>query len=328
MRKNHLSLCLAACLAVALPAFAKDPLPSWNDTPLKASLIEFVNTVTKEGGPGYIVPADRIAVFDNDGTLCSEQPMYTQFAFGQDRTKEQASAHPEWKEKQPFKAALENDTHTLGESEIKGLTEIVAGTHAGKTTEELEASVNAWLATAKHPTLNRPYTELVYQPMLELLDYLRANGFRTYIVTGSVTEFLRAWAERVYGIPPEHIIGSTVETKLAVDGGTAKVTITGEPAFLNNRDAKALAIDRAIGRRPILAMGNSDGDLALIRLANGSKTHWTGIIHHTDAEREFSYNRESHFGRLDKGLTEAGPNTWRLVDMQKEWKTVFPPAKE
>jgi len=319
---------IAAALLGNTPLLAADPLPSWKETPLKQSLIEFVTKVTKEDSPDYVPPAERIAAFDNDGTLCSEQPMYTQFIFGQDKVKEQAAAHPEWKEKQPFKAALEDDIASIGESEVKGLTAIVAGTHVGRTTEELQKSVNDWLATAQHPTLKRPYTELVYQPMLELLSYLRANEFKTYIVTGSAVEFLRAWAERVYGIPPERIIGSNVETAVVVKDGVARIEIADGVAFANNKSGKALLIDRVIGRKPILVFGNSDGDLDMMRLAAGAKNHWAGIVHHTDGEREFAYDSESLFGRLKAGLTDAEKNGWHVVDMKNDWLTVFPPAKQ
>lgn len=303
---------------------ADDPLPAWRDTPIKASLIDFVKKVTTEGGADFVLTEDRIAVFDNDGTLCSEQPMYMQFAYGQDRAKELAAQHPQWKEQQPFKAALEDDIEALGETEVKGLTEIVAGTHVGKNSQELQASVRQWLATARHPTMKRPYTELVYQPMLELLTYLRANGFKTYIVTGSATEFLRAWSERVYGIPPEQIIGSNVETVVSVRGATARVEIVEGAAFANNRAMKAIAIDRVIGRTPILAFGNSDGDLDMLRLASGSKTSWAGIVHHTDAEREFAYDSQTHFGRLNAGLKIATRNNWWVVNMKRDWASIFP----
>ncbi len=321
--------CLSASflfLVLNMSLLAADPLPSWKETPMKASLIDFVTKVTAANGVDFVPEKERIAVFDNDGTLCTEQPMYMQFAFGQDRVKEQASEHPEWKEKQPYKAALENDIETLGETEVKGLTEIVAGTHLGQTSQELVEDVNAWLATAKHPVFKRPYTELVYQPMLELFDYLRANGFKIYIVTGSNVEFLRAWSERIYGVPPEQIIGSNVETVVKVKGATARVEIVEGAAFVNNRATKAIVIDRVIGRRPILAFGNSDGDLDMLRMASGSKKSWIGIVHHTDAEREFAYDAQSPFGRLNAGLKIADRNNWWVVDMKKDWKTVFPEA--
>lgn len=314
------SLCLCAS---SLPA--ADPLPSWQDTPLKASLLDFVGRVTSEGSPDFVTMEKRIAVFDNDGTLCAEQPMYFQFAFGAQRTKEQAASHPDWQTKQPFKAALENDIVTLGETEVEGLTRIVAGTHAGRTTVELQESVRSWLTSARHPTLHRRYTELVYQPMLELLRYLKGSGFKIYIVTGSAVEFLRAWSEEVYGIPNEQIIGSNVKTAFRSEGRTGDVEIVDEVAFINNRANKVLAIERAIGRRPILAFGNSDGDLDMLRFAaSDSGLHWTGLVHHTDGEREFAYDGESRFGRLKEGLTKAKENGWWIVDMKSDWKTIFP----
>jgi phosphoserine phosphatase len=328
LRNNLLAAAFLSCLG-AMPALAADPLPSWRDTPIKASLIDFVTRVTKEGTPDYVAPGDRVAVFDNDGTLCAEHPVYFQFAYGQDMARKEASGHPEWQTEQPFKAALENDIMALGKTDVSGLVEIVAGTNAGHTTEELRQSAADWLTNAVHPTLHRPYGELVYQPMLELMQYLRANGFKTYVVTGSVADFLRPLAAKAYGIPPEQVLGSTTNTVLKTDATTDRIEVADGVGYVNNKGNKVMTIEKALGRRPIFAFGNSDGDLDMLRLVNwGTKPHWAGIVHHTDGVREFAYDRDTEYGRLDLGLSQAAENKWWIMDMKNDWAVVFPPSRQ
>ncbi|MBK7659879.1 MAG: haloacid dehalogenase-like hydrolase [Betaproteobacteria bacterium] len=317
-----LALLLAA---FSLPALAQhDPLASWNAGPAKARIVAFVKAVTDDAGSGYVAPARRIAVFDNDGTLWSEQPAYFQLLFAIDRVKALAPKHPEWQSKQPFKAAIEGDLKALAASGEKGLGELVMATHAGMSTEQFEQVVREWIATARHPLLKRPYTELVYQPMVELLAYLRANGFKTYIVSGGGIEFVRPWAERVYGIPPEQVIGSSIVVKYAsVDGKTALLR---QPRvnFIDDKAGKPVAIHYHIGRRPIAAFGNSDGDFEMLEWTTaGPGTTLGMIVHHTDAAREFAYDRKSGVGRLDRALTEAPKRGWEVIDMKRDWATVF-----
>jgi phosphoglycolate phosphatase-like HAD superfamily hydrolase len=309
-----------------VPGLAQDQLPSWNDTAPKKAIVAFVERVTKQGAPDFVPPAERIATFDNDGTLWAEQPIYFQLAFALDRVKTLASQHPEWRDAQPFKAALEGDHAALAASGEKGLLEIVAATHAGMTTEEFNKIVADWLATARHPRVNRPYTDLVYQPMLELLAYLRANGFKTFIVSGGGVEFIRVFAEWVYGIPPEQVVGSSGVTKFQI-GPDGKPVLTKEPKveFIDDGPGKAVGINRFIGRRPVLAFGNSDGDHQMLQwTATGSGVRFMGLVHHTDAEREWAYDRNSHIGRLDKALDEARQRDWTVVSMKSDWNRVFP----
>ena len=299
-----------ALLATAAHA-QTDPLPSWNDGPAKARIVAFVTAVTDKAGKDFVAQPERIAVFDNDGTLWSEQPAYFQLLFALDRVKALAPKHPEWRTKQPFKAALEGDMKALAASGEKGLLELVMATHAGMTTEEFEAIVKDWLATARHPTLKRPYTELVYQPMLELLAYLRANGFKTFIVSGGGVEFVRPWAERVYGIPPEQVIGSSIRVKYEVRAGRPVLKRLPELNFIDDKAGKPVDIHYQIGRRPIAAFGNSDGDYPMLEWVTSAPGARLGlIVHHTDAEREFAYDRKSHMGRLDRGLDDAGRRGW------------------
>ena len=311
---------------------SSDILPSWNDGKAKQSIIDFVNDVTNESSPNYVKPADRIATFDNDGTLWSEQPYYFQLAFALDRIKAMAPDHPEWTSTQPFKAVLENDLKTIMESGMKGLMEIIMTSHAGMTTTEFEKIVTEWINTAKHPKTNRLYKEMVFQPMLELLDYLRANGFKTYIVSGGGIEFMRPWAEEVYGIPPEQIIGSSIKTKFEIvdlpdgkAGGKPVLVRLPEIDFIDDKDGKPVGIHKFIGKRPIAAFGNSDGDLQMLQwTASGEGKRFCLIVHHTDAEREWAYDRESHIGKLDKGLDEANAKGWTVVDMKNDWKKIYP----
>ncbi|MDG9925685.1 MULTISPECIES: HAD family hydrolase [unclassified Pseudomonas] len=316
---------LALLLALPLLTSAADPLPAWQDGPSKQAITRFVAAVTEEGAKGYVPPAERIAVFDNDGTLWSEQPIYFQVQFAFDEAKRLAPEHPEWKTTQPFKALLEGDQKTLAASGMDGLMKIVGATHTGISSEEFSSRAKAWLAKAKHPKTGRPYTEMVFQPMLELLDYLRANGFKTYIVSGGEVVFMRAFAEEVYGIPPEQVIGTTFATDFEAKGGT--LLIQRQPKLLHNDDGpgKPVSIDQVIGRRPILAFGNSDGDLQMLQwTAAGDGQRFMGLVHHTDGQREWAYDRESHVGKLDKALDEAKANGWTIVDMAKEWRRVYP----
>lgn len=305
--------------------YAEDPLPSWNDGASKQSIVTFVESVTDSSKESYVKPEERIAVFDNDGTLWAEQPVYFQLAFVIDRIKELAPAHPEWKEQQPFKAVLEGDKKALADSGHKGIMELLMVTHAGMTTDEFEEVVTQWLATAKHPRFDRPYTDIVYQPMLELLTYLRANGFNTYIVSGGGIEFMRPWTEKVYGIPPEQVVGSSIKTEFEMRSDGPVLVRKAEIDFIDDKEGKPVGIKSHIGRRPIAAFGNSDGDLQMLQwTAAGQGDNLMVIIHHTDEEREWAYDKDSHIGRLDKALTEANNNDWTVVDMKQDWKVVFP----
>jgi phosphoserine phosphatase len=307
---------------------AEPVLPSWSDGLTRDALVGFVKDVTTEGGPHYVPPAERIAVFDNDGTLWSEQPMYVQLTFAADRVKALAPEHPEWKDEQPFKGVLEGDLEAVMATGKHGLLELMMASHAGTTTEEFAGIVETWLADAQHPTLARPYTECVYQPMLELLDYLRANGFKTWIVSGGGIEFLRVWAEDAYGIPPEQVVGSSIVTQFEMrEGGPVLVRLP-EVDFNDDKAGKPVAINKFIGRRPILAFGNSDGDLQMLQWTTSGPGRRLGlIVHHTDDEREVAYDRESHIGRLDQALQEAPEGGWVVVDMKNDWKTIFPAKK-
>ncbi len=302
-----------------------DPLPSWNAGPSKESILRFVEAVTREGGAEFVPPLDRIAVFDNDGTLWSEKPFYFQLAFALDRVKALAGQHPEWQEQQPFKAVLEDDVSGVLAGGMKAIVEILLVTHGGNTSEEFEQLVLDWIASARHPRTGRLYTEMVYQPMLELLNFLRANDFRTYIVSGGGIEFMRAWVEDVYGIPPEQVIGSTIKTEFEMrESGPVLVRIP-EVDFVDDNEGKPVGIHKFIGRRPILAFGNSDGDLQMLQwTAAGDRARFMGLVHHTDAEREWAYDRESPVGRLDKALDEAREKGWTVVDMQHDWRVVYP----
>jgi phosphoglycolate phosphatase-like HAD superfamily hydrolase len=305
-----------------------DPLPSWNECPAKKSILDFVAKTTTAGSADFVPVSERVAVFDNDGTLWSEQPMYVQLAFVLDRVKLLAEKHTEWKDRQPFKAVLENDLKAVAAAGEKGLLELAMATHAGMTTGEFEQIVRDWLATARHPKYKRPYTECVYQPMLELLSYLRANGIKTFIVSGGGIEFMRPWVEKVYGIPPEQVIGSSIKTKLEVRDGKPVLVRLPELNFIDDGAGKPVGINSHIGRRPIAAFGNSDGDLQMLQwTAAGSGKRFCLYVHHTDAEREAAYDRQSPFGRLDKGLDEARAKGWTVVSMKDDWRTIFPAAK-
>jgi phosphoserine phosphatase len=301
-----------------------DPLPSWNDGPPKQSILSFVAAVSREGSPDFVPAPQRIATFDNDGTLWCEQPMYVQLAFALDRVKALSDQHPEWTDKQPFKAVLENDMAALEQAGYRGLVELVMATHAGMSTEDFEKICVGWLKTARHPRFKRPYTELVYQPMLELLAYLRNSGFKTFIVSGGGIEFMRSWTEQVYGVPREEVVGSSIETRFTVENGPAELIHLPEINFIDDGDGKPVGINKHIGRRPIAAFGNSDGDLEMLQWATMSSGRRLGlIVHHTDAAREYAYDREANFGYLDEALDAAKQSNWILVSMKDDWKRVF-----
>lgn len=304
---------------------AAELLPSWNDGPSKKAIVEFVGKVTQAGGVDYVPPAERIAVFDNDGTLWSEQPMYVQLAFALDRVKALAASHPEWKEKQPFKAVLEGDIETLAKSGESGLLELVMATHAGMSSDEFSQIAGDWIKTAKNPKTGKPYTEMVYQPMLELLAYLRANDFKTFIVSGGGIEFMRPWTQQVYGVPPEQVVGSTIKVQYESKDGKSKLTRLPEINLIDDGPGKPVGISYYIGRKPIAAFGNSDGDLAMLEWAtDGNGARLGMIVHHDDGKREVAYDRASHFGKLDKGLEEAPKRGWSLISIKDEWKCIFP----
>jgi hypothetical protein len=320
-----LPLLFGPALAVVQPAQAQtDPLPSWNDGASKQAITGFVARVTQQGGPDFVPPAERIATFDNDGTLWVEHPMYTQLAFILDRVKALAPQHPQWTSTQPFKAVLERDMKAVAAAGERGMVELGMATHAGMTTAEFETIVADWIATARHPRFKRLYTELAYQPMIELLGYLRGNGFKTFIVSGGGVEFMRPWTERVYGVPPEQVVGSSIKTKFQMRDGKPELIRLPELNFIDDGPGKPVGINEFIGRRPIAAFGNSDGDLQMLQwttLAGGARLGL--IVHHTDAEREYAYDRDTLFGRLDKALDAAAANKWVVVDMKTDWKRIF-----
>jgi phosphoglycolate phosphatase-like HAD superfamily hydrolase len=312
-------------IGICSVANAADQLASWNDGPAKQAILEFVAAVTEKGGKDYVKPADRIATFDNDGTSWLEYPMYTQALFAFDRVKALAPQHPEWKTTQPFKAVLEDDMKTVGASGMKGLMEIIMATHSGMTAEEFEKEVSDWLATTNQARFKRPYTELIYQPQVELMTYLRANGFKTFIVSGGGIAFMRTFSEQAYGIPPQQVVGSSIVAEFQVKDGKPVMVRTPKIDFINDKEGKPVGIYQHIGRRPILAFGNSDSDMQMIEYTMAGKGRRLGLfVHHTDADREYAYDRKSHVGTLDKALDQAGANGWIIVDMKKDWKTVFP----
>jgi len=308
------------------PAAAADPLPSWNDGNARQQIIGFVARVTDPASPDFVAEAERIATFDNDGTLWAEQPLYFQLFFAIDRVKALAPEHPEWATQQPFKAVLEGDLEALAAGGKRGLLELIMATHAGMTTDEFEQIVTGWLDTTKHPTSGRPFTEMVYQPMLELLGYLRANGFKTFIVSAGGIEFMRPWTEEIYGIPPEHVVGSSIKTAFEMrDSGPVLMRLP-EIDFIDDKAEKPVGINSHIGRRPIAAFGNSDGDLQMLQYAAfGDGPGLAVLVHHDDAEREWAYDRDSKIGHLDAALDEADAHGWTVVSMREDWHTIFPP---
>ncbi len=316
---------LPLLLLLTLPALAADPLPSWNEGPSKQQIIDFVQAVTVEGSKDYVKPAERIAVFDNDGTLWTEQPAYFEVLFAFDEVKRLARQHPEWKTTQPFQAVLEGDHQALAASGMQGLLKIIGATHTGISTQAFIDNARHWLKQARHPKTGKPFDQMIYQPMLEMLDYLRSQQFKTYIVSGGDTAFMRAFAEEVYGIPPEQVIGSNFVTQFQLNGGQPQVLRTAKLAHNDDGPGKPESIDAVIGRRPILAFGNSDGDLQMLQwTAAGSGKRLMGLVHHTDAKREWAYDRESQVGRLDKALDLAKANGWTVADMAREWRRIYP----
>lgn len=315
--------CVLATGAAARPE--GDPLPSWNDTAPKKAIVAFVSRVTDKGSPDYVAPEARIATFDNDGTLWSEQPMYFQLFFAIDRVEAMAPRHPEWKDNEPFKSILAGDVKAALAGGEKSVLEIVAATHAGMTTDEFEKEVKDWISTARHPKTGALYKDMVYLPMIELLAYLRASGFKTYIVSGGGIEFMRPWTEATYGIPPEQVVGSSVKTKFEMRDGKPVLLKLPEVGSIDDGPGKPVNINLHIGRRPVMAFGNSDGDQQMLEwIAAGDGARFCLLVHHTDAEREWAYDRDSHIGKLDKALEEAKAKAWTVVDMKLDWKRIFP----
>ncbi|RKZ91394.1 MAG: haloacid dehalogenase-like hydrolase [Gammaproteobacteria bacterium] len=326
-QSHHLWLFLLLVLTnLFITACSKvDPLPSWNEGDSKQNIIAFVEAVTDKSSPDFVPAEERIATFDNDGTLWSERPIYFQLFFAIDRVKQLAPQHPKWKTTQPFKAVLDNDMDALAASGENDLIQLVMATHAGTTTEAFSQIVKDWLATAKHSRFDRPYNELVFQPMLELLTYLRANEFKNFIISGGGIEFMRPWVEGVYGIPPEQVVGSSIKTKFEMRDGRPILVRLPEINFINDKEGKPVGINQYIGRRPIAAFGNSDGDLQMLQwTAAGEGKRLMLFVHHTDDKREYAYDRKSHIGKLDKGLDEAEKNGWTVVDMKADWKVIYP----
>jgi hypothetical protein len=315
---------IALCAALPALAQAADALPSWTDGDSKDRIVAFVQGVTDPTGRTYVPPAERIAVFDNDGTLWTEQPMYFQLAFILDRVKALAPQHPEWRTREPFKSAIAGDMAGVAAAGEHGLLEMMAATHAGMTADEFRAIVSDWLATARHPRFQRPYTELTYAPMKELLAYLRANGFKTFIVSGGGVEFLRVFSEHVYGVPPEQVIGSSIRTRYEVRGGRPVIVRLPEIEFIDDKAGKPVGINRHIGRPPILAFGNSDGDFEMLEYTTRAPGPRLGlIVHHDDGEREYAYDRKSSVGRLERGLDEAAQRGWVVVSMKDDWRRTY-----
>lgn len=324
MKLQALCAMLVLTLAAAL-ARAQDALPSWNDGEARRAIMDFVEKTTAEGSPDFVPPAERIATFDNDGCLWAEQPVYFQLLFAIDRVKAMAADHPGWHEQEPFKSAIAGDMEGLMASGKEGLAKILAASHTGMTTDEFADSVRRWLDTARHPTTGKKYTQMVYKPMLELLEYLRANGYKTFIVSGGGIDFLRVFAEEVYGIPPEQVVGTSVAATYEVRDGVPVLVKQPEGLFVDDKEGKPVGIHQHIGRRPVFAAGNSDGDFQMLEYTTaGDGARFAMIVHHTDADREWAYDRDSHIGRLERGLDEADERGWVVVDMALAWKTIFP----
>jgi len=324
MRSRLSKLIGVVVLLASTAATAAGPLGSWNDGRTKTAIVDFVQAATTTGGADFIPVSERIAVFDNDGTLWPEKPAYFQLLFAIDRVKTLAPEHPEWRERQPFKAVLDGDLQALADAGEKGLLELVMATHAGMSTVEFARIVEDWIATARHPKSGRLYTEMVYQPMLELLEYLRASGFKTYIVSGGGIEFMRPWVQRVYGVPPEQVIGSSIKVKFGMTTSGPVLLRLPEIDFIDDKAGKPVGIHKFIGRVPVFAAGNSDGDLQMLQWSTAGEGRRFGlIVHHTDGEREWAYDRESHVGRLDKALKQAAEAGWVVVDMQRDWSRVY-----
>lgn len=331
---SALLFCVLTGTTFAQPKAIADPLPSWNDGKTKSAIIDFVHRVTDKESRDFVPEAERIATFDNDGTLWTEQPLYNQLVFAIDRVKALAPQHPEWKTKEPFASLLKGDLKAVAASGKKGLLEIIAATHAGMTIEEFDTTVQEWIRTTRHPKSGRLYTEMIYQPMLELLIYLRANGFKTFIVSGGGIEFMRPWTNRVYGIPPEQVVGSSLKLKFEMREGKPVLLKIAEIDLIDDKAGKPVGIQSHIGRRPIFAGGNSDGDLEMLqyttiaRDAQDTKPRMGIIVRHTDAKREWAYDRNSHIGKLDKALDEAPKRGWVVIDMKKDWAEIYPALKK
>lgn len=314
----------AISLASITPSMADD-LPSWNDGQTKKSIVDFVASVTLEGGPDYVAPTDRIATFDNDGTLWGEQPMYVQLAFVLDRVKAMAPDHPEWKDSEPFKSILTGDLAGVAASGEKGLMELIGATHSGMSSDEFTRIASEWIATAKNPKTGKLYTEMVFQPMLELVDYLHENDFKVFIVSGGGIEFMRPWTEKVYGIPSERVVGSSIKVKYDDSGSEPIIARLSEIDFIDDGAGKPVGIYTHIGKRPIAAFGNSDGDFQMLEwTTTGSGKRFGLIVHHDDADREYAYDRQSHVGKLDKALDAAPQRGWTVVSMKDDWKQIYP----
>lgn len=325
LQNQRLFVAALCCLLTAIARADAAPLPSWNDVDSRNRIMAFVAAVTDPASPDFVPPDERIAVFDNDGTLWSEQPYYFQLFFAIDRVRSLAHSHPQWKTQQPFKAAIEGDIPALLDTGKEGLLTLVMASHAGMTTDEFAGIVEDWLASARHPRFDRRFNELVFQPMLELLDYLRANGFKTWIVSGGGIEFLRPWALAAYGVPPEQVVGSSIKTRFEWRDGEPVLVRLPELNFIDDKEGKPVAINQHIGRRPIAAFGNSDGDLQMLQWTTAGEGRRLGVlVRHTDAEREWAYDRESSVGRLDQALDEANQRGWVVVDMQRDWKRIYP----
>jgi phosphoserine phosphatase len=324
IRQAVASVPVAIVVCVSVRAQTADPLPSWNNGTVKQSIVSFVTAVTSADNPRFVQPAERIAVFANDGTLWVEQPMYTQLQFALARVRALAPSHPEWKTQMPFSAVIKGDDKAFEESGEDGLAQVVFATHTGMTPDVFTKEVDDWIASARHPRFDRRYTELAYQPMLELLAYVRANGFKTYIITGGTVEFVRAWSERVYGIPPEQVVGTSFVTKYSMANGQPTLTREADVDVVDDGPGKPVAIQQYIGRRPIFAFGSSDGDQQMLEWT-GARTgaKFVALVHHTDGEREYAYDRTSHVGRLDKALDEATKGNWTVVDMKRDWARIF-----
>ena len=324
MKPPMKSLVVIALAFITASLHAADPLPSWNDGAAKQAITAFVTKTSTDGSADFVPPAERIATFDNDGTLWGEQPMYFQAFFIFDRIKQLAPTHPEWKDKEPFASVLKGDLKSALAGGERTLLEMAMATHADTTTEEFEKIVSDWANTAKHPKSGKHFTEMVYQPMLEVLAYLRANGFKTFIVSGGGIEFMRPWTEKVYGIPPEQVIGSSIKTKFEIRDGKPVLARLPELNFIDDKEGKPVAIQQHIGRRPIIAFGNSDGDFQMLEWTTAGKgPRLALIVHHDDAQREFAYDRGSHIGKLEKGLDEAPQRGWSIISMQNDWKNIY-----
>ena len=332
--KNYLQFIIAGLVAILIYSCTteiqknesvQDPLPSWNDGETKTSIVNFVQEISDKQSEYFVPVPDRIAVFDNDGNLWSEKPMYFQLIFAIDRVREMAPQHPEWQTEQPFKAVLDNDMSELMKYGEHGLLQLIMATHSGMTTEEFEVIVKSWISTAKHPRFDRPYTDLVFQPMLELLSYLQNNDFKVFIVSGGGIEFMRPWVEDVYGIPRDQVVGSSIKTEFVIEDNKPVLRRLPQIDFIDDKEGKPVGINKFIGRKPIFCSGNSDGDLAMMQYtASGDGKRFMLYMHHTDSIREWAYDRNSSVGRLDKGLTEAEANGWTVINMKDDWKIIYP----